>query len=78
LSSTKPFDMCNPVARGEWLDILIALIEYLRSGTSKVGYLNNSLENNRLDKDQDYDDRQESRDGWDEKVEEGNSVFVLC
>ena len=70
--------MCNPVARGEWLDILIALIEYLRSGTSKVGYLNNSLENNRLDKDQDYDDRQESRDGWDEKVEEGNSVFVLC
>ena len=52
LSSTKLYDVCNPVARGEWLDLLIALIEYLRSGSSKVGYLNNSVEKNMLHKNQ--------------------------
>jgi hypothetical protein len=52
LSSTRLFDICNPVERGEWLDVLIGLIEYLRSGNSKVGFLNNSVEKNMLHKDQ--------------------------
>lgn len=34
------------------MDTLITLIEYLRSGSSKVGYLNNSIEKNMLRKDQ--------------------------
>jgi hypothetical protein len=50
LSSTKLYDFCDPLERGEWLDILIALIEYLRSGESKVGFLNRSLEKNMLNK----------------------------
>src|SRR2546430_13392512 len=50
LSSTRLYDFCDPVERGQWLDILIALIEYLRSGESKVGFLNRSLEKNMLNK----------------------------
>ena len=41
----------DPVQRGEWLDILVALIELLKSGESKVGFLNNSVERNMLHKD---------------------------
>ena len=51
LSATRLYDFCDPVERGEWLDIVIALIEYLRSGTSDVGYLNNRVERNMLHKD---------------------------
>lgn len=51
LSATRLYDFCDPVERGEWLDIVIALIEYLRSGTSYVGYLNNRVEKNMLHKD---------------------------
>ena len=50
LKSTKLYDFCDPDERAEWLDILIALIEYLRSGESKVGFLNRSLEKNMLHK----------------------------
>jgi hypothetical protein len=50
LSSTKLYDFCDPTERGEWLDIVIALIEYLRSGENKVGFLNKSLERNKLNK----------------------------
>jgi len=57
--------MCNPVARAEWLDTLIALIEYLRSGSSKLGYLNNSVEKNMLHKDQ------------DDEVEAGNTISCV-
>jgi hypothetical protein len=52
LSSTKLYDVCKPIERGEWLDVFIAPIEYLRSGESKVGFLNNSLERNMLHKDE--------------------------
>lgn len=52
LCSTILYDVCNPVARGQWLDVLIALIEYLRSGSSKVGYLNNLVEENMSHKNQ--------------------------
>lgn len=50
LASTKLYDFCDPTERAEWLDILIALIEYLRSGESKVGFLNKSTEKNMLHK----------------------------
>jgi hypothetical protein len=50
LRATKLYDVCNTVDRAQWLDILVALIEYLRSGTSKVGYLDCSHERNMLHK----------------------------
>jgi hypothetical protein len=50
LSSTKLYDFCDPEQRGEWLDVVIALIEYLRSGENKMGFLNKSLEKNSLHK----------------------------
>ena len=51
LSASKLFDVCDPDERGQWLDVLIAMVEYLRSGESKVGCLNNSMEKNMLHKD---------------------------
>ena len=51
LSVTRLYDFRDPVERGDWLDILIALIEYLRSGTSYVGSLNNRIEKNMIHKD---------------------------
>jgi hypothetical protein len=50
LSSTKLYNFCDPGERGEWLEVVIALIEYLRSGESKVGFLNKSLQKNMLHK----------------------------
>lgn len=50
LSSTRLYDFCEPVDRGEWLEIFVALIEYLRSGQSKVGFLNNRIEGNMIHK----------------------------
>jgi hypothetical protein len=46
LSSTRLFDFREPTDRGEWLEIFVALVEYLRSGQSKVGFLNNGIEEN--------------------------------
>jgi hypothetical protein len=40
----------DPVQRGDWLDVLIALIQYLQSGQSKVGFLNNNVERNMIHK----------------------------
>ena len=51
LSASRLYDMCDPDERGQWLDVLIAMIEYLRSGESKVGCLNNSVEKNMLHKE---------------------------
>jgi hypothetical protein len=51
LRSTPPYDFCKPDAREKWLQIFVALIEYLRSGESKVGFLNKSLEPNYLHKE---------------------------
>ena len=50
LSSTRLYEFRDPEQRGEWLDIL-ALIEYLRSGSSWFGYLNNVVIQNMLHKD---------------------------
>lgn len=51
LSASKLYDICDPDQRCQWLDVLIAMVEYLRSGESKVGHLNNSVEKNMLHKD---------------------------
>jgi hypothetical protein len=50
LSSTRLYDFCNPQERGEWLDIFVALIEYLKSGESRVGPLNNQIQKNLIHK----------------------------
>ena len=42
LGHTKPYDFGKLDDRAEWFDIFVALIQYLLSGESKVGYLNNS------------------------------------
>jgi hypothetical protein len=41
LNRTKAYDFCNVEERGEWLDVFVALMQYLLSGESKVGFLNN-------------------------------------
>jgi hypothetical protein len=57
LSCTRSYDFQDPRQRGEWFDIVVALIEYLRSGESKVGFLNNSVERNMIHKENnDMDD----------------------
>jgi hypothetical protein len=43
LSVTRFYDFVDPVQRGEWLDILVALVEMLKSGELKVSFLNNSV-----------------------------------
>ena len=40
LKRTKPFDFCDVTERRDWLEIFVALIRYLVSGESKVGFLN--------------------------------------
>ena len=41
LKKTKAYNLVDIDERGEWFDIFVALIQYLLSGESKVGYLNN-------------------------------------
>jgi hypothetical protein len=41
LSRTKMYDFCEVDERGQWFDVFVALIQYLLSGESKVGFLNN-------------------------------------
>jgi len=53
------YDFCEPVDRVLWLDILIALIEYLRSGESYVSALNNRLPKNMLHGGNPGDDMQD-------------------
>jgi hypothetical protein len=50
LSASSLYDFCDPVQRGEWLDVFIALIEFLRSGESRVGFLNRFHPRNMLHK----------------------------
>jgi hypothetical protein len=40
LNCTKSYNFSNIDERGDWFDIFVALIQYLVSGESKVGYLN--------------------------------------
>jgi hypothetical protein len=41
LNRTRTYDFCEVEERGNWFDIFVALIQYLLSGESKVGFLNN-------------------------------------
>ena len=50
LQSSPLYDFCKVEQRGEWIRILVALIEFLRSGESKVGYLNKTLGRNMIHK----------------------------
>jgi hypothetical protein len=50
LSGSPLYDFCDPVQRGNWLDLFIALVEYLRSGESLVGFLNRFHSRNMLHK----------------------------
>ena len=38
----KEYNFTNVEERGQWFDIFVALIQYVLSGESKVGYLNNT------------------------------------
>ena len=37
---TREYDFANPTERAGWFDIFVALVRYLLSGESTVGYLN--------------------------------------
>lgn len=50
LNKSKEYDFRNVDERGEWFDVFVALIRYLLSGESKVGYLNNSHPRNLIHK----------------------------
>lgn len=45
LNRTRPYDFCDVADRGDWFDIFVALVQYLLSGESKVGFLNNHPRN---------------------------------
>jgi len=48
---TPPYNFCSPEERGEWFDIVVALVQYLQSGESRVGFLNKQHSRNMLHKD---------------------------
>jgi hypothetical protein len=50
LECTPMYDFCNPDERGQWCDIYVALVEYLRSGESKVQWLSQSHPRNLIHK----------------------------
>jgi len=70
LRATKLYDFCDPTERGEWLDIVIALINYLRSGNSRVGHLNNHVAKSMLHKDEMESQATESQAADTEVVED--------
>jgi hypothetical protein len=41
LNHTRTYDFCEVHERGQWFDVFVALLQYLLSGESKVGFLNN-------------------------------------
>jgi hypothetical protein len=51
LKVTPPYDFCNLERRGDWFDVVVALVQYLQSGESRVGFLNNIAPKNMLHKD---------------------------
>ena len=50
LNRTKMFDFADLEDRAEWFDLFIALLQYLKSGESKAGYLNRLHPKNALHK----------------------------
>ena len=60
LRCSGAYDFACVAERGAWLDVLVALVQYLQSGESRVGFLNKALERNKLHK------RAEEADAQDE------------
>ena len=50
LNRTKAYDFADADERAAWFDVFVALIQYLLSGESKVGYLNNPRTENPIHK----------------------------
>ena len=50
LHTTKPYDFCDVVERGEWREIFVVLVQYLVSGESKVGFLSKNHPRNLIHK----------------------------
>jgi len=50
LRCSRAYDFANVPERAAWLDVLVALVRYLQSGESRVGYLSRALRRNRLHK----------------------------
>ena len=50
LNRTRAYGFCDVQERGEWFDVFVALIKYLLSGESKVGFLNNQHPRNLIHK----------------------------
>jgi len=50
LRCTPMYDFVDPEERGQWVDIFVALVEYLRSGESTVQWLSNSHPKNLIHK----------------------------
>ena len=74
LKSTKLYDFCVPDQRAEWLDILIALIEYIRSGESRIGFVNKAMANNMLHKmEEDATVAESTKIGKDTPVDVGGA-----
>jgi hypothetical protein len=48
LNRTRLFDFANLEDRAEWVDLFVALIQYLISGEAKIGYLNSRHPRNAL------------------------------
>ena len=75
MSATKFYDFCDPKKREEWLDIVVALIEYLRSGESRVGFMNKNVEENLLHKHVEIEvERIESENVQSEALEVSGTV----
>ena len=50
LESSPAYDFVLPEGRAAWIDVFVALIDFLRSGRSKVGFLNNTIVKNMIHK----------------------------
>lgn len=50
LNKSQRYDFGKVDERGGWFDVFVALVQYLLSGESKVGYLNNEHPRNLIHK----------------------------
>ena len=51
LKMTPPYNFCDGGKQEQWFDIVVALVQYLQSGVSRVGFLNCNAPWNMLHKD---------------------------
>jgi len=72
LRASRLYDFIEPEQRREWLEIVVALMGYLKSGESRVGYLNNSLQSNMLHKE--FDERSGEYQARDQMAKEDEAM----